>query len=69
MFYLRTALRALGAMAWFAAERLRVGFLALAAIIVVKILGAVWLPLADATPSSGSWYGPGVSATATLPSP
>jgi|LakMenEpi03Aug12_release.lakeMendotaPanAssembly.Ray.scaffolds.fasta_scaffold3073649_1 hypothetical protein len=69
MFHLRTALKALGAMAWFAVGRLRVGVLALAAIIVVKILGAVWLPQAGAAPPTASWSGPSVSATAAIPAP
>ena len=32
----------------FAAERVRIGFMAIALILVVKIVGAVWLP--DAAP-------------------
>jgi hypothetical protein len=56
-------------MAWFAVGRLRVGVLALAAIIVVKILGAVWLPQAGAAPPTASWSGPSVSATAAIPAP
>lgn len=35
----------------FAAERVRIGFMAIAMILLVKIVGAVWLPDVAAVPA------------------
>lgn len=68
MFHPRTALKAVGATVWFVAERLRMGVLAIAAILLVKIVGAVWLPQGDpAQPSAGLAAASGPVATARLP--
>lgn len=54
MFHPRTALKALGAAVWFVAERLRMGVLAIAAILMVKIAGALWLPQGPAAAPSAA---------------
>jgi hypothetical protein len=67
MFHPRTALRAFGAAAWFVAERLRMGILAIATILAVKIVGAMWLPQDPAGPQPAAIAAAGASATARLP--